>query len=125
MNRPKTAESPKVVKPAAAAAAAPAAPAAPANPGVIDLTDEDDKAASKPAAPTAVKILNKQMITTPKIVPAKTIGKSLNNQKIVTMNQVKAGQVINKGEERWFIGWDNTIEDWDFRIRRFEHELFA
>lgn len=80
--RPKPAEAPK-----------------PLNPGVIDLTDEDDRA-SKPGTAASVKILaNKQMVTTPKLVAAKPLGKSPNNQtKVVNINQIKAGQVVNKGE---------------------------
>lgn len=70
----------------------------PANPGVIDLTDEDDRS-SKQAGSTPIKILNKQVVTTPKLVPTKVVGKSPNNQNKVSINQVKTGHVVSKGEQ--------------------------
>lgn len=70
----------------------------PSNPGVIDLTDEDDRS-SKPAGAGPVKIIGKQLVTTSKLVPAKTVGKSPNisQNKMVNISQVKTGQVLNKG----------------------------
>lgn len=78
----------------------------PSNPGVIDLTDEDDRAA-KPLAGQPIKLDAKQIATATKIAPAKSILKPPNTQnRLIAANQhIKTNTVINKSKLRRF-GYD-------------------